>query len=356
MSAFLVLAFAMTDTSDMPRAVPLPGARPDRVTLRDVARLAGVSDISVSRVMRNAPNISDGLRDKVRRAADELGYTPNRVAGALKAAQGNLVAVVLPSMSNEVFPEVLDGIESVLSQHGLCAVLGITKYDPVREVEVVRELLSWSPMGMILTGLNPDPAIARMLAQQPIPVVQIMDVDGTPIQSAVGMSHVGAARAAADHLIDRGYRRPAYIGAWAERPDRSRARRLAFAARVAEHRCPLVGAVIVDEPSSATAGARALETLLARHPDADCVFFANDDLAVGALLHCLKTGIDVPGDLALLGFNGIDLGQALPVRLTSIRTPRYDMGAQAAEILVSATPQAGRILDLGFRFSDGQST
>jgi LacI family gluconate utilization system Gnt-I transcriptional repressor len=336
--------------------IPDPHQRQDRVTLRDVARLAGVSDISVSRVMRNAPNISDNLRDRVRQAADQLGYTPNRVAGALKAAQGNLVAVVLPSMSNEVFPEVLDGIESVLSQHGLCAVLGITKYDPAREVEVVRELLSWSPMGVILTGLSPDPAIRRMLAQQAIPVVQIMDVDGDPIQTAVGMSHVCAARAAADHLIDRGYRHPSYIGAWAERPDRSRARRLAFAARARERGFPLVGHMIVDEPSSATAGARALRALLARHPQADCVFFANDDLAVGGLLHCLAEGIAVPDRLAILGFNGIELGQALPVPLTSIRTPRYEMGVRAAEILAAPVSGAPRIIDLGFHVTEGQST
>ncbi|MEM6713039.1 MAG: LacI family DNA-binding transcriptional regulator [Pseudomonadota bacterium] len=272
----------------------------ERVTLRDVARRAGVSEISVSRVMRQTPNISDALRLKVTEAADALGYTPNRVAGALKTATSNLVAVVLPSMSNEVFPQVLDGIESVLSGHGLCPVLGITQYDDDRELEVVRELLSWSPVGVILTGLNQSDAIKRMLAQHTIPVVQIMDVEGDPLHAAVGIAHGKAAREAADLLIDKGYRRPAYIGAWSERPSRSRIRRQAFEARLSERGFPLVAAHISPAQSSVETGVAVTAMLLAEHRDVDVIFYANDDLAMGGMFHCMSSGISVPNDVGLL--------------------------------------------------------
>ncbi|GIT89610.1 LacI family transcriptional regulator [Jannaschia pagri] len=329
--------------------------RTERVTLKDVARVAGVSDISVSRVMRRAPNISDGLRDKVIQAANDLGYTPNRLAGALKTANSNLVAVVVPSMSNEVFPEVLDGIDSVLSANGLSAVLGISKYDPDREVEAVRELLAWSPMGLILTGLNASAAVTRMVEAQGIPVVQIMDTDGTAIQSAVGISHSAAGAAAADFLLDRGYGAPGYVGAWGERPARSRIRREAFAARLAERGAPLQGYKILPGQSSAPLGAEALASLLSEHPGLDSVFFANDDLAVGALFHCMANGIRVPQDLALLGFNGIAIGSATPTKLTSISTQRFRMGVEAAKLLIDNDPDSPKTVDLGFSFTDGAS-
>ncbi len=331
------------------------GKLPERATLRDVARLAGVSEISVSRVMRRAPHISDALREKVVVAANTLGYTPNRVAGALKTATSNLVAVVLPSMSNEVFPEVLDGIESVLSGHGLCPVLGITQYDSGRELEVVRELLSWSPVGIILTGLDQDAAIRRILLHQNIPIVQIMDVEGTPLHAAVGIAHGQAARDAAELLIERGYRKPAYIGAWAERPSRSRIRRQAFEARLAERGHPLVTAQISAKKSSVQTGAEVTQALLATHPAVDAIFYANDDLAIGGMFHCMKSGLAIPGDVGLLGFNGISFGQAAPIQLATIQTPRFEMGKRAASLLIEKNAAKGLIVDLGYRISVGSS-
>ncbi|WP_299295872.1 LacI family DNA-binding transcriptional regulator [uncultured Tateyamaria sp.] len=326
-----------------------------RSTVRDVATLAGVSEISVSRVMRNAPNISDKLRDKVMEAANALSYTPNRVAGALKNQSSNLVAVVLPSMSNEVFSSVLDGIESVLNDQGLHAVLGLSEYDADRELRVIRELLSWSPMGIILTGLHHRDPIPGMIAQLDIPVVQIMDIEGAPIGSAVGISHSAAAVTAADHLYDKGYRKIGYIGAWSERPERSRARRLAFEARLEERGALLVASLIAEERSSAMVGARATETLRRQHPDIDCIFFANDDLALGGLFHALSAGIDVPGELGLLGFNGIEIGKATPIPLSSIETPRFEMGREAAKLLLSSKDDGNRVMDLSFKISDGKT-
>ncbi|MFK7853229.1 MAG: LacI family DNA-binding transcriptional regulator [Granulosicoccus sp.] len=327
-----------------------------RVTLKDVARLAEVSEISVSRVMRDAPNISEKLRNKVMLAANSLGYTPNRVAGALKNNNSKLVAVVLPSMSNEVFPQVLNGIETVLAQHGLNAVLGLSEYDSERELRVIRELLSWSPMGIVLTGLHHDETVAKMIAQQNIPVVQIMDIDGEAIQSAVGISHSKAAQAAADYLVKKGYKKPAYIGAWSERPVRSRTRRLAFEARLEVLGVPLVSHKIANERSSALVGAQTTTDLLSEHPDLDCIFYANDDLALGGLFHAMKAGMSIPDELAILGFNGLQIGRATPIQLSSVETPRFEMGTRAAELLLALETEGSQIIDLDFKIFSGGST
>jgi len=343
----------MTD----PRAAP---PRPDytrRATLRDVARLSGVSEISVSRVMRNAPSVSDALRARVLAAANTLGYTPNRLAGALKTRSSNLVAVIVPSIGNGVFPEVLNGIEAVLAEAGLQPVLGITQYDPVREVQVLRDMLAWSPMGVIMAGTEHEPAVARMLAQHHIPVVEFMDVDRPPLQAAVGMSHARAAVAVADLLAERGYRRPGYIGAWAERPDRSRARRRAFEDRLAVLGIPLVDKEIASVPASAETGAQSAETLLARSPEIDVIFFANDDQALGALFHFQRTGRRVPEEIGIIGFNGIDIGAAAPTILASVVTPRYQMGIETARLLLSGAdaPLTPAVIDLGFEIRLGES-
>jgi len=340
----------MNDSSNARRS------KPARSTLRDVASLAGVSEISVSRVMRNAPNISDSLRAKVMSAADALSYTPNRLAGALKNQSSNLVAVVLPSMSNDVFSSVLDGIESVLNKQGLHAVLGLSEYDRDRETQVVRELLSWSPMGIILTGLHHSDPIASMISQLDIPVVQIMDVEGTPLGSAVGISHTDAARAAADHLFDRGFRKIGYVGAWRERPERSKARRMAFEARLAELGAPLHAARIVEDRSSAKVGSDVTAALHAEHPDLDCFFYANDDLALGGLFYALSSGLKVPQQLGLMGFNGIEIGKATPIPLSSIETPRFEMGEEAAKLLLSSRDAGPRVVDLSFKVYAGGTT
>ncbi len=326
-----------------------------RPTLRDVARLSGVSQISASRVMRGAPNISDSLRARVEAAATELGYTPNRLAGGLKARSSNLIAVVVPSMGNGVFPEVVDGIDAGLAGSGHRTVLGITRYDAEMEAGIIRDLLSWAPTGLIVAGLEHTAPARRLLEAARVPVIEIMDIDGVPVDRAIGFSHRGAAEAMADHLLARGYRRIGYVGAWGERPSRSAKRRLAFEARLAARGRPLATRRIEDAASSIMLGRQALAALLAQDPDLDAVFFANDDLAVGGLIHCLDRGISVPGQLALAGFNGIESLQAMPVKLTTIRTPRLDMGVAAARALME--PPAGpAICDLGFELLVGDST
>lgn len=338
----------------------IPDARPDRTrraTLRDVAQLSGVSEISVSRVMRNAPSVSDRLRARVLAAADDLGYTPNRLAGALKTSSSNLVAVIVPSIGNGVFPEVLNGIESVLADAGLQPVLGITQYDRAREVQVLRDMLAWSPMGVIMAGTDHETAVARMVAQHDIPVVEFMDTDRAPMQASVGISNVAAAVAVADLLAERGYKRPGYIGAWSEKPDRSKARRLAFEARLAELGIPLVDREIAQMPATAQVGAQTTELLLARSPQIDAIFFANDDQALGGLFHCQRAGLRVPEDIGLIGFNGIDIGLTTPTVLASVVTPRYQMGVETARLLLAAAedPGARKVIDLGFEIRLGES-
>lgn len=330
-----------------------------RATLKEVAELSGVSVISVSRVMRDAPNVSPELRARVEAAAQKLGYTPNRIAGSLRARTSDLIAVIVPSMSNSVFAEVIDGLDHGLSDSRYRTVLGISHYDKAREQDILSDLLSWNPAAVIIAGLEHSDGARELLLGCPCPVLQIMDTDGEPIDLCVGTSQAEAGRMMARHLVERGRRRIGYVGAWGERPVRSRKRRLAFEAELEALSVPLLARHIEDEASSVAVGRRGAEALLAAHPELDAIFFANDDLALGALFHCLETGIAVPDRLALGGFNGLELAQAVSPRLTTIENPRYTMGQSAAALLLDrlrSRDDAPRICSLPLVLRQGQTT
>ncbi|MYA88616.1 MAG: LacI family transcriptional regulator, partial [Boseongicola sp. SB0662_bin_57] len=148
------------------------------LTLKDVSSASGVSEMTVSRVLRNRGDVSDATREKVLRAAKELGYVPNRIAGALASNQVSLVAVIIPSLSNMVFPEVLTGVSEILDETPLQSVVGVTNYLPEKEEQVLFQMLSWRPSGVIIAGLEHSDASRAMLAASGIPVVEIMDTDG----------------------------------------------------------------------------------------------------------------------------------------------------------------------------------
>lgn len=305
-----------------------------RPTLKDVAELSGVSEISVSRVMRNSPNISTTLRKKVEEAARALDYTPNRVAGALASNSTDLLAVIVPSISHSVFPEVLDGIDSVLSRTRYRTVLGISHYDEQREEEIVEDLLSRNPSGIILTGVEHSLRSSKMLSEFPNPVIEIMDADGSPIDVSIGVSHQQAGSMMADHLVQRGYRHIGYIGAHGDRPSRSVKRRKSFTGRLHELGTPLNSMLIDAGNSSVVLGKESCCRLLQSQPETDAIFFDNDDLVVGAYMHCLQVGINIPENLALAGFNGLPFIDAMAMKITTIRTPRRNMGIAAAEMFL----------------------
>jgi LacI family gluconate utilization system Gnt-I transcriptional repressor len=301
-------------------------------TLKDVAALCGVSVISASRVMRGAPNISNELREKVEQAALTVGYQRNRIAGSLRGQATDLIAVIVPSMSNHVFPQIVDGIDDALKGSPLRLVLGMTKYDDASEEAILRDMLTWNPAGVILSGLEHSEQTRKMLSTFNGPIIEVMDSDGDAIDIAVGVSMEEAGQLIARHLVERGYKRIGYVGAWGERPKRSLKRRLAFEAELCRLGKPIEASVIMEEASSMQSGAAGLKQLLTQNPDLDAVFFANDDLALGALFYCQAQGISVPQDIALAGYNGLEMCQSINPRLTTICTPRYEMGRLAGEM------------------------
>ncbi|MFT7559327.1 MAG: LacI family gluconate utilization system Gnt-I transcriptional repressor [Flavobacteriales bacterium] len=322
-----------------------------RITLADVASKAGVSAITVSRVVNDYEGITPVMREKVQSAIDELGYIPNRSASVLASSRSNVIGVLVPSLSNIVFNDVICGIYDVAEPAGYQILLADTHYSPLEEERSLRTLLSQSPEGMVITGGEQSELSRKMLAQSGAPIVQIMDRVEEPLDMNVGFSHEEAGYQVVTSLLERGYEKVAFIGA---RMDPRTRRRLDGYKRAMSERGLLDSKLIVTslKSSSIAMGGDLLRDLMGRSGgDLDAIFCCNDDLALGVLFECQRMHIDVPGQIGICGFNDVETAAYVQPPLSSVHVGRYDMGAKAMEMILDDLRGAGpedRTFDTGF--------
>ena len=317
------------------------------LTLRDVSEASGVSEMTVSRVLRNKGDVSAATRQKVQDAAKLLGYVPNKIAGALASQRVNLVAVIIPSLGNMVFPEVLSGISQTLEDTGLQPVVGVTDYLPEKEEKVLFEMLSWRPSGVIIAGLEHSEASQAMLRQAGIPVVEIMDTDGEPIDHCVGISHRRAGRKMAEEIIAAGYKRIGFMGTKMPLDHRARKRFEGFTRTLAKAGIEIADQEFYSGGSALAKGREMTAKMIERTPDLDFLYYSNDMIGAGGLLYLLEKGIDVPGKIGLAGFNGVELLDGLPRQLATMDACRREVGIKAAQIIAA--------LNAGEDIPEGQS-
>lgn len=307
------------------------------LTLRDVSEACGVSEMTVSRVLRKSGDVSATTRERVLAAAKELGYVPNQIAGSLASQRVNLVAVIIPSLSNMVFPEVLNGINAALDDTPLQPVVGVTDYRPEKEEQVLYEMLSWRPSGVIIAGLEHSEATRAMLLNSGIPVVEIMDVDGNPVDAMVGISHRQAGRDMAREILREGYERIGFLGTKMPLDHRARKRFEGFTEALAKEGIEIEDRAFYSGGSALLKGREMTKEMLSRSPDLDFLYYSNDMIGAGGLLHLLDEGIDVPGQIGLAGFNGVELLAGLPRQLATMDACRREIGEQAAKIILNAS-------------------
>ncbi len=339
------------DTGGPRPAAPAPVAT---VTLTEVAAAAGVGESTASRVLRNHGSFSAATRERVLEAAARLGYVPNRIAGTLASAGSNLIGILIPSLTNIVFSDVLRGANAVIDAAGYQAVVGVTDYDPRREEALVTSMLAWRPAAMMLAGLEHSERTRLLLSASGARVVELLDLDGPGIDIVVGFSNEGSGAEAARHLIARGYRRIAYLGRDFARDVRAGKRYRGFVDTLREAGLSLVDEEFIGTGSSTGAGRTGTAAILERTSDIDALYFANDDMAIGGYFHCLANGIAVPETLALFGHNALDVGRFAPKALSTIRTPRVGVGETGARMLLEGAP--AQVVDLGFELIEGTTS
>lgn len=329
------------------------------ITLQEVADLAGVAPITASRAINTPEAVSDRLRGKVDAAVRKLGYVPNRLAGGLASAGSRVIPVIVPSLSILTFIEIIDGIQQTLEAAGYQTLLGTTGFDLEREAALADAVLGYSPAGVILTGLRHHPDTLRKLHYIDSPVVEIMEHGAACIDLSVGIANPSAGAAMAQHLIDKGHQRIAFMGTRLDEDYRAEQRLMGHCSILKAYGLETHRLVREGGDSSYAIGQIGLRRVLEEYPDTTAVHFANDNLAAGAIFEANRLEVDIPRELAVGGYLGLSVGEHISPTLTTLAIPRFKMGVRAAQMLldrINGQSFEETRVDIGFDLIAREST
>ena len=326
--------------------------------LVDVARVAGVAPITVSRALREPGKVSPATRALVERAVADTGYVPDLVASSLTRGRTRLVGIVVPTLTASIYASTVTGLSETLRARGFEALIGDSGYALDGEQKLVAAFLGRRADGLVLSNVEHSDATRRMLARSRIPVVETGNLTREPIDMVVGFDNEQAARDMLLHLVARGHRTIGFIGAPRVANPQASARRRAYDAVVAAHRLTRAKTLAVECPGDIEAGGDALERIVASHPRVSAVFAASEVRATGALLRCLRRGLAVPRRIAVAGFNDAGIGEHLVPALTTVHVPRDDIGRRAAQMILDrleGRPIAATTVDVGYTIAVRES-
>jgi LacI family gluconate utilization system Gnt-I transcriptional repressor len=329
------------------------------VRIEDVARLAEVSAQTVSRFFRDPSVVSADTSERIRRAAEAVGYVPNLIAGSLASNRSRIVAIVVPTIANPAHSVWVQGLTDALSAEGYQVLLGATNYDPVREHDLVRTFLGRRVDGVAITGASLEPHAEALLRRSRTATIQIFELPERPIDMAIGVDNDACGVAIANHLADRGYRRLAVVGSRAATDTRAAARTTGFLRQAVMRGLQRPTELGVTRPADVGVGPELLQDILAINPPIEAVFCVGTQISIGLMLACPPAGVNVPKRLAVAGFSDGDLAAMLTPSLTTIRVPTAEMGRKAGRMLLARLAGAvvdSPTIDVGFELSVGAST
>lgn len=335
--------------SELKERAPRRQRSGDRVTMATVGRLAGVSQVTVSRALSEPDKVSAETLRRIRQAIEQTGFVPNAIAGALASQRSRLISALVPSLTNVVYSSFVTTFSDRLRGAGYQLLLSETGFTAEEEEKAIASHLSRRPDAILLTGIHHSAQARRMLLGADIPVVEVWDITDTPIDMCVGFSHGEASRAVADHVRGKGYTLAATVTANDERAHR---RRDAFAARFTALGGDPVTAHDCTGPASLASGRAALANLIDNKGfGRGVVFCSSDVLAQGVLIEAQARGIAVPGDIAVIGFGDQEFAAHLEPALTTVHVDRDRLGKDAADTILARLGGGEKqhlVVDLGF--------
>ncbi|WP_061170384.1 LacI family DNA-binding transcriptional regulator [Caballeronia hypogeia] len=312
-----------------PKRRPRTAAKTVRIT--DVAISAGVSPITVSRVINAPETVAPETRARVRQAVAQLGYVPNRLAGGLSSAKSRLIAAIVPTVAHSLFSETVQVFSDTMSRAGYQVLLGLSGYSDEDEDQLLDAILSRRPEGVFLTGVAHTPTLRERLRKIGIPIVETWDMSDDPIDMLVGFSHYRIGVAVAERFLARGSRRPALVSA---DDQRALARRRGFIDTLTQRGIADVAELLMPPPSSVALGKQGLQRILETRPGVDAIFCSSDLLALGVVSEARRLAIDVPGRIAVCGFGALEFTADTTPALTTVRVDGKRIGATAARCLI----------------------
>ena len=326
--------------------------------MADVAREAGVSTITVSRLLRQPDLVTGATRERIERAMAEVGYVPNLIAGGLAATRTQVVAAIVPYIQHGVFADAVQGLSDALAPAKHCVLLGNSGGSMEEEEAIVRTLLGHRPAGLVIQGANHTAQTRKLLEKAHIPVVEMGSLPDDPIDCCVGYSNRDAAFAMTRRLLERGRRRIGFVCAQPAGNDRHALRLAGYRAAMEELGPGFDERVVHITRFGIPQGRKALGRLLDAEPALDAVFCASDLWAAGAVYECVRRKIAVPDTIAVCGFNDQEFAAEMTPSLTTIRVRRREIGFMAGDLILARI--AGREvpatrIDVGFELIERQS-
>lgn len=311
--------------------------RPPRID--EVARIAGVSPITVSRALRQPEKVAEEKRRRIQAAIEQTGYEPNQDAIRLRArgrpaaaAASTLVAAFVSNIANPQFSRAVRACAEVLEPAGYRLMMGETAYSYARETAMIQSLRDLRPAAVLFTGVIELEENREALRALGVPVMETWAYPQDPIDMLVGFSNFDGGRLVGEHFGERGYRRVAYVGRGG---GRGVLRLQGFKEGLAKHGLRPIAELPVEGPAGLAEGRAAMTALLEQDEAPDAAFFGNDLLAIGALFEARRRGLSVPGDLAVAGFGDIELAEALEPGLTTVHIDSDDIGRRAGQMLLT---------------------
>lgn len=304
-------------------------------TLEDVAKLARVSTATVSRAINFPDKVANKTRERVDEAISKLGYSPHFGARVMAGHQTNTIGAIIPTMENAIFARGLQAFEDELGQHGFTMLVASTGYSVEKEEQQVRSLVARGADALLLIGHSRAPEIYRFLEAQNIRVIITWAFAPTSERPSIGFNNKAAMREMAIQVIEMGHEQLALISAETASNDRAMERLRGVVAAMSDKGLPIENLNYIETIYGVEEGAKAFEQLMQVHETPTAVFCGNDVLAVGALRKARELGIDIQGDVSIIGFDDIELAQLVRPPLTTVHVPHREMGRLAALALMS---------------------
>ena len=299
--------------------------------LRDVARQAGVSSATVSRALSTPERLRPATLARVQEAVRASGYVLDGAARALRLRRTRSIGAIIPTLNNAIFADTTHALQKLLEANGYALLLACYEYDLDAEVKVARHLIERGVDGIVLVGLDHRDELMQMIATAGIPYIVTWAIDRSGRHPCVGFHNREAAMRIADYLVDIGHRRFGMIAGETPHNDRARLRVDGVRAALAARGLSLPDELIVERPYSFAAGRDALRELISREPRPTAVICGNDVLAIGALDECRASGIAVPEDVSITGFDDLEIATMVNPALTTIHVPTREIGEIVAD-------------------------
>jgi len=309
--------------------------RPAR--LEDVARAAGVSLATASRALGSPELVQAQTQERVRRAAEMLGYVPHGAARALASRRSRTIGAVLPTIDNPIFASATQALARELARSSYTLLLASDEYDPAISVSATRALIERGVDGIVLVGLDHPPELFHAISQAGVPYELLWTLDHGRSHHCIGFDNRAASAACTRHLLELGHRRFAMLTGHLQHNDRARDRLAGVRDALSARKLSLPDERVVETPFTLQGGREGFRALWDRFGSdgLTALVCGNDLIAVGALMECAAQGVAVPRQLSVVGFDDIDLASEYTPRLTTVRVPSSDIGRLAAERLLA---------------------